>query len=561
VTPKIAVLPPQVADQIAAGEVVERPASVVKELVENALDAGARTVRVTIENGGKTLIRVSDDGEGMSREDAELALGRHATSKIRGAADLIGVGTFGFRGEALPAIASVSRFELETSSDGRSGARVRLVGGKGTAVEDAVRQRGTTVTVRALFFNTPARRKFLRAQQTETRAVVEALTVLALARPDVAFALESDDRALLDVGPAARPIDRVHELWGRELADTLLPICHREGPLEVQGFAQRPAQAKPAGRKGYVLVRGRPIRDPFILRAAESGYRSTIAPGDRPTLILFLDLPGDAVDVNVHPTKLEVRFRDKFFVERVVEEAVREALAPLTAAVPLGVGGDTAGVGFQMPGVGGFSSTLEIFPGESLTPDTRHLIPPLLQVFDTYILFQTDTAVAIVDQHSAHERVLYETVMRQLSGDGAPAQRLLLPLTLDFSAAELEAVDAHGELLRRVGYEIEPFSGRSVVVHTAPNPHPRFDATRCLQELVADLAGGRFGGLANRLERFAATFACRAAIKAGQRLEQDEMRELVVRVLGATLPAHDVHGRPTIVQLPKDELERRFGRA
>ena len=560
-TPKIAVLPAQVADQIAAGEVVERPASVVKELVENALDAGARTVRVAIENGGKTLIRVSDDGEGMSREDAELALARHATSKIRGAADLIGVGTFGFRGEALPAIASVSRFELETSPDGRSGSRVRLVGGKGMAVEDAVRQRGTTVTVRALFFNTPARRKFLRAQQTETRAVVEALTVLALARPDVAFALESDDRALLDVGPAARPIDRVHELWGRELADTLLPICHREGPLEVQGFAQRPAQAKPAGRKGYVLVRGRPIRDPFILRAGESGYRSTIAPGDRPTLILFLELPGDAVDVNVHPTKLEVRFRDKFFVERVVEEAVRAALAPLTAAVPLGVGGDTAGVGFQMPGVGGFSSTLEIFPGESLTPDTRHLIPPLLQVFDTYILFQTDTAVAIVDQHSAHERVLYETVMRQLSGDGAPAQRLLLPLTLDFSAAELEAVDAHGELLRRVGYEIEPFSGRSVVVHTAPNPHPRFDATRCLQELVADLAGGRFGGLANRLERFAATFACRAAIKAGQRLEQDEMRELVVRVLGATLPAHDVHGRPTIVQLPKDELERRFGRA
>jgi len=557
VTPKIAVLPAQVADQIAAGEVVERPASVVKELVENALDAGARTVRVAIETGGKTLIRVSDDGEGMSREDAELALARHATSKIRGAADLIGVGTFGFRGEALPAIASVSRFELETSPDGRSGARVRLVGGKGMAVEDAVRQRGTTVTVRALFFNTPARRKFLRAQQTETRAVVEALTVLALARPDVAFTLESDDRVLLDVGPAERPIDRVHELWGRELADTLLPIGHREGPLDVRGFAQRPAQAKPAGRKGYVFVRGRPIRDPFILRSGEAGYRSTIAPGDRPTLILFLDLPGDAVDVNVHPTKLEVRFRDKFFVERVVEQAVRGALGPLAAAAPLGVGGPWAGLGAVIPG----ATAQELFPATSLTPDARHLTPPLLQVFDTYILFQTDTAVAIVDQHSAHERVLYETVMHQLSGDGAPAQRLLLPLTLDFSPAELEAVDAHGELLRRVGYEIEPFSGRSIVVHTAPNPHPRFDATRCLQELVADLAGGRFGGLPNRLERFAASFACRAAIKAGQRLEQDEMRELVVRVLGATLPAHDVHGRPTIVQLPKDELERRFGRA
>lgn len=558
-TATIAVLPPQVADQIAAGEVVERPASVVKELVENALDAGAQAIRVDIEDGGKSLIRVSDDGSGMSRVDVELALSRHATSKIREAADLIGVGTFGFRGEALPAIASVSRFELETSVDGRTGTRLRAVGGKREGVDDAVRQRGTTVTVRALFYNTPARRKFLRAQATETRAVVEVVTVLALTRPEVAFTLASDERPLIDVRPAARAIDRVHALWGRELADTLVPVAHREGPLEVRGFAQRPAQAKPAGRKGHVFVRGRPIRDPFILRAGEAGYRSTIAPGDRPSLILFLDLPGDAVDVNVHPAKLEVRFRDKFFVEKVVEQAVRAALGPLAAAAPLGGGGDTAGVGFQVLGVGGSGSTLEIFPGESLTPHTQHLAP-LLQVFDTYIIFQTDSGVAIVDQHSAHERVLFERAMRQLTGDGAPAQRLLLPLTLEFTAPELEAIDAHRESLRRVGYEVEPFSGRAVVVHTAPNPHPRFDAARCLGELVADLAGGRFGGWANQLERFAATYACRAAIKAGQRLDADEMRELVMRLLAATLPAHDVHGRPTVVQLPKDELERRFGR-
>ena len=559
-TARIAVLAPQVADQIAAGEVVERPASVVKELVENALDAGARTIRVEIEDGGKSLIRVSDDGAGMSRADAELALSRHATSKTREAADLIGVGTFGFRGEALPAIASVSRFELETSPDGASGTRLRAAGGRREPVEDAVRQHGTTVTVRALFFNTPARRKFLRAQATETRAVVEALTVLALTRPDVAFALTSDERALLDLPPAVRPSDRVHALWGAGLADSLLPVAHREGPLEVRGFAQRPAQARAAGRKGYVFVRGRPIRDPFILRAAEAGYRSTLAPGDRPSLVLFLDLPGDAVDVNVHPAKLEVRFRDKFFVEKVVEEAVRRALGPLAAAAPLGAGGQAAGVGFQVSGVEGFGSTLEIFRGESLTSDTRPLTP-LLQVFDTYLFFQTDSGVAIVDQHSAHERVLYEAVMHQLSGDGAPAQRLLLPLTLEFAPPELEAIEAHRELLRRVGYEIEPFSGRTVVVHTAPNPHPRFDAARCLQELVADLAGGRFRGGANRLERFAATFACRAAIKAGQRLEPEEARQLVARLLTATLPAHDVHGRPTIVQLPKDELERRFGRS
>ena len=553
---RVQVLPAQVADQIAAGEVVERPASVVKELVENALDAGARVVRIELEDGGKTLIRVSDDGQGMDREDAGTALQRHATSKIHAAVDLIGVATFGFRGEALPAIASVSRFEIETSPDGATGTHLRVTGGKLDLREDAVRQRGTTITVRALFFNTPARRKFLRATATETRAAVEALTVLALTRPDVAFTLTSDGRVLLDCPPAARAIDRVRGLWGRELADTLLPVSYREGPLEVTGFAQRPAQARPAGRKGYVFVRGRPIRDPFILRAGEAGYRSTIAPGDRPSLVLFLDLPGDAVDVNVHPAKLEARFRAKFFVEKVVEEAVRAALAPLAAAAPMGTGSPWAGLGVDL----GRGTPLELFVQGSGTSHAP-LPTPLLQVFDTYILFQTDSSVAIVDQHSAHERVLYEDVMRQLSGDGASAQRLLLPLTLEFSPPELEAIDAHRELLQRVGFEMEPFSGRSVVVHTVPNPHPRFEAARCLQELVADLAGGRFGGWQNRLERFAATFACRAAIKAGNRLDAEEMRELVVRLLTATLPAHDVHGRPSMVQLPKDELERRFGRS
>ena len=562
-SPRVAVLPSTVADQIAAGEVVERPASVVKELVENALDAGARHVRVEIEDGGRTLIRVSDDGAGMDREDARLAVQRHATSKIRAAADLVGVGSFGFRGEALPAIASVARFELETSPDGSTGTRLRVTGGVLEAPEDAVRQRGTTVTVRGLFFNTPARRKFLRAPATETRAATEALTVLALGRPDVAFILQVDGRAVLDVPVAARRIDRIEALWGRPFADTLLGVTHRAGPLEVTGFAQRPAQATPAGRKGYVFVRGRAVRDPFVLRAAEAGYRSTVNPGDRPSLFVFLDLPGDAVDVNVHPAKLEVRFRDKFFVEQTVEQAVRAALAPLAAASPLMAPGRTVDAAAWSGG----SAALPVqAPLELLAPDTGPASAsgrpglPLLQVFDTYVLFQTDAGVAIVDQHSAHERVLYEQVMGLIAGDGMTGQRLLLPLTLELTAAELEAVDAHAEFLRRVGYEIEPFSGRSVVVHTVPNPHPRFDAARCLQELVADLAGGRFGGWTNRLERFAATFACRAAVKAGQRLEPGELRELMVRLLAATLPAHDVHGRPTIVHLPREELERRFGR-
>lgn len=560
-TATIGILPSHVADQIAAGEVVERPASVVKELVENALDAGARTIRVEIEDGGRSLIRVSDDGTGMSAADARLAVQRHATSKIRATADLIGVGTFGFRGEALPAIASVSRFEMETSTDGSSGVRVRVSGGKGEEVLPAVRQHGTTVSVRGLFFNTPARRKFLRSPAAETRAVNEVLTVLALTRPEVAFSLHSDGRALLDTAATTRLIDRIQSLWGRELAETLLPVAHREGLVDIRGFAQRPSQARPAGRKAYVFVRGRPVKDPFILRAAEAGYRSTIAPGDRPSLVLFVDLPGDAVDVNVHPAKAEVRFRERMLVEQIVQEAARRALAPLEAAAPLGPGAGSRLEATPWEGTGtipaGVPTELFAQPGAGARPRG----PDLLQVFDTYLLFQTDDGVAIVDQHSAHERVLYEQVMRQIGGDGAPAQRLLLPLALEFSAPELEALESHRELLQRVGYEVEPYSGRAVAVHTAPNPHPRFEAARCLQELVADLAGGRFGGWANRLERFAATFACRAAIKAGHHLDPDEARELVRQLLAASLPAHDVHGRPTIVQLPKGELERRFGRA
>ncbi len=558
-TGRIAVLAPTVADQIAAGEVVERPASVVKELVENALDAGARSIRVELEDGGRALIRVSDDGVGMNRADAQLALHRHATSKIRAASDLIGVGTFGFRGEALPAIASVSRFELQTATEEEGGTLLRVAGGRAEQPAEDARQHGTTVTVRGLFFNTPARRKFLRAPATETRAAVEAVTVLALTRPDVAFVLTSEGRVLVDAPVARDPADRVRALWGRNLADTLVPVRYQSGPIAVVGFAQRPADAKPAGRKGYVFVRGRPVKDHFLLRAAEAGYRSTVPAGDRPSLLLYLDLPGDAVDVNVHPAKLEVRFRDRWAVEKVVEEAVREALGELVSASPL------AGIGIQDSGFSPWGSEApslapELFEGDSLNPESRPLAPQLLQVFDTYVMFQINGGVAIVDQHSAHERVLYEQVMHQLAGDGAPAQRLLLPLTLELTPLELDAADKNREMLRRVGFEIEPFSGRSVVVHTVPNPHPRFDAGRCLQELLSDLAGGRLGSLANRLERFAATYACRAAVKAGQRLEPEEMRELLRRLLAATLPAHDVHGRPAMVHLPKEELERRFGR-
>jgi DNA mismatch repair protein MutL len=567
---RIAILPDAVADQIAAGEVVERPASVVKELVENSLDAGARHVRVELENGGKVLIEVSDDGSGMGREDAVLALDRHATSKVRSAADLVGVATFGFRGEALPAIASVSRLALVTHDGEGEGSELTVVGGRLDRVAPAARQRGTTVTIRGLFFNTPARRKFLRSAASETRAAHEAVATLALAHPESGFELHVDGTCRLVVASGQDPAERLASVWGRDLAGTLVPVEYAAGAFQVSGYVQRPGDAQPTGRRTQLFVNGRPFKDPFLVRAAEAGFRAAIHPGDRPSIYLRIQVAAEDVDVNVHPAKLEVRFRDRIGVERVVEEAVRSALGALVAAAPVGDwrplpvasgGGHMADPMRQLVDPGQlFAPEAATLPGNEAAETTVGFDVPLVQVFDSYIMYEGPDGVIIVDQHSAHERVLYEAVLVQLSGVGAPAQRLLLPLTLELTDEELDAFDAHGEELQRVGFEAEAFGGRAVVVHAVPTPHPRFDAGACFREMIADLARGRFGGWANRLERFAATYACRAAVKAGQRLDVREMRELLFRLFATDLPPHDVHGRATIVQLPREELERRFGR-
>ncbi len=565
---RIAILPDAVADQIAAGEVVERPASVVKELVENSLDAGAEHVRIELENGGKVLIEVSDDGTGMGREDAVLALDRHATSKVRSAADLVGVATFGFRGEALPAIASVSRLTMSTSDGEGEGSELSVVGGRLERVTPTARQRGTTVTVRGLFFNTPARRKFLRSVASETRAAHEAVATLALAHPETGFELHVDGTCRLAVPSRQDGPERLAAVWGRELAGTLIPVQYAAGAFQVDGYVQRPGDARPTGRRTQLFVNGRPFRDPFLIRAAEAGYRAAIHPGDRPSVYLRIGAAAEDVDVNVHPAKLEVRFRDRIGVERVVEEAVRSALGALVAAAPVGEWRPLpAGTGAGWSGSNGPGFIAQLFDQEEAGSSDEHSVEadqgfrvPLVQVFGSYIMYEGPDGVIIVDQHSAHERVLYEAIMVQLSGVGAPAQRLLLPLTLELTDEELDAFEAHEEQLRRVGFEAEAFGGRTIVIHAVPTPHPRFDAGACFREMVADLARGRFGGWANRLERFAATYACRAAVKAGDHLGEREMRELLLKLFATDLPPHDVHGRATIVQLPREELERRFGR-
>ncbi|HEU4451531.1 MAG TPA: DNA mismatch repair endonuclease MutL, partial [Longimicrobium sp.] len=350
---RIHILPEKLANQIAAGEVVERPASVVKELVENALDAGATRVEITVRNGGKTEIRVADDGHGMGREDALLSIDRHATSKLRNEADLAAIRTLGFRGEALPSIASVSRLSLETAERDGDGTRVLVTGGQMAGVEECARRRGTTISVRSLFFNVPARAKFLRSTAAENRAISEVVTTLALASPHVAFTLDAGGRDTLALPAASTTAERVAALWGGDAADELISVAHREGSVAVTGLVQRPHSSRPGGRRSYLFVNGRAFGDRALIRAADRAYRTTIPQGVYPSVFLFLEVPDGEVDVNVHPAKAEVRFRDRIGVERAVEEGVRAALAGVESTPSIGVRGvaeePAAGARYDVP--------------------------------------------------------------------------------------------------------------------------------------------------------------------------------------------------------------------
>jgi DNA mismatch repair protein MutL len=585
---RIQVLADAVANQIAAGEAVERPSSVVKELVENALDAGATRVEIAVERGGKRRIRVSDDGVGMGREDALLCFDRHATSKITVAADLTGVRTFGFRGEAIPSIAAVSRVTLETwDGEGEAGTCVRVDGGQINDVADVARRRGTTFDVRNLFFNAPVRARFLKSVSAETRAVNEVVTALALANPRVSFVLKSDDRALLDLPGATDPGMRVGQIWGGEHGATLIGASASDDGLAVRGLVQRPDAARPGVRRSHLFVNGRPFRAPDLVRAVERGYRTTIPQGVRPWLFLYLTLPGDEVDVNVHPAKTEVRFRDDNRVQALVERAVRGALDGEASAATLdrGPDGPATVVREGTPLAGGrrgaarepveraadaqmalFVTRADDDGGAARVaplPEPGAGRPRLWQVLDTYVLAETRDGVLIVDQHSAHERILFQRLMDGFEAGGQESQRLLFPLTLKLTAPEVALVEDLGGLMSRAGFEVEGFGGDTVIVHAVPNPHRYFDAERAFREMVQELTQGSelVRSARNQHERIAMTFACKGAIKAGQKLSEAEMQELFDQLFATELPHHDVHGRPTVVRLSAAELERKFGRS
>ena len=580
-TSPIHILPDHVANQIAAGEVVERPASVVKELVENALDAGATRIDVTLRNGGKTEIRVSDDGHGMDRQDALLSLDRHATSKIRDADDLHVIASFGFRGEALPSIAAVSRFQLETATADGAGTRIRVHSGRVLGAEDIARRRGTTVTVRSLFQSVPVRARFLKTAAAETRAASEALLLLALCNLEVGFRLESNGRELFQVPPVRRLGDRIAAVWGGDRAAALTPVDFERDELSIGGLIERPDRARNRSGRRYLFVNGRPVRDPGLVRLVDEAYRTTVAAGVRPDLFLYLTVPPAAVDVNVHPAKAEVRFRDREAIEEVVRDAVHAQLADLASVPPLapaiGLPGElrTAGAAEAVEAaeppeppqlamfVRGGADALPVGSDPAGLEELRPARPELWQLHRRYILASTRDGLLVIDQHSAHERVLYEEIIRRFESGGGESQRLLFPATLRLSPAEYSAATELSGMLRRVGYEIEPFAENAMILRATPHPHPHFDGERCLRDMIQELTEGSplVNSARTQHERIAMSMACKGAIKAGQALSADEMAELFDRLFATELPGHDVHGRPTIVRLTLEELDRRFGRS
>jgi DNA mismatch repair protein MutL len=577
---KITRLSADLANQIAAGEVVERPASVVKELVENAIDAGARRIAIHIELGGKRQVRVEDDGEGMEPDDARLAIERHATSKIRRADDLAAILTLGFRGEALPSIASVSHFVLRTRARGTaSGTDIRVNGGVVASTVEAAAAEGTSVEVNDLFYNLPARQKFLKSDAAESTQVSRITTQLALAYPEIGFTLTSAGRTVLQSPPAASLRDRLYQLYGER--PDLIEVAKEAGGLRVKGYVAALADQGPTRGPQNVFVNRRIVKDRTIAHAIIDAYSVASIKERSPEVHLFIEMSPGAMDVNVHPTKAEVRFRDQSLVHEVVRRALREALgqadapqlqlrpesaasAPFAAAIPGVLGGGAYPNRWKATSepVGLMADTTAAMVSAfgRAAPDIRPMIP-LGQFRDTFIIAVDDEGVAIIDQHVAHERVLFERVMEKLTAGRLESQRLLVPLLLELPPAAHQALVGRTSELERFGFEIGAFGENAVNVTAVPALLRMEDSAKALKALAADLDGlDRGAQVQEALQRIAATTACHAAVKANDPLTYEKMMHILDELRATAYSTVCPHGRPVMLRLTRREIEKNFDR-
>ncbi len=599
---KIAVLSDSVANQIAAGEVVERPSSIVKELIENAIDAGAKKIAVEVRGGGRAWIQVIDDGEGMSREDAGLSFQRHATSKLHDADDLLSIRTLGFRGEALPSIGSVARVRLETQRhDQTVGTALEIAAGEVVSLEDGAFPPGTQVSVEDVFYNVPARRKFLKSESYELSQITANCTRYALAFPAIHFVLRSGKFEVLSAPPASDFRDRIFQVFGADLLDELVEF-EKEFPatgLKVHAFTSRPQVQKYNRNSMYFFVNGRAVRDTAILHAYTQAYRNILPSGTFPVTILYVETRHGDIDVNVHPAKTEVRFRQRSLVHDAIRDTVREALGSDKTIVPMGsdtvspsaysaprpidpgsgcrplVAGEAAS---DSPAVLDYSDarTLNLsfeasqatfgsgVSSDSLMPDfesVRREIQPLGQLKDSFIIASDSSGLIVIDQHVAHERVLFENYVRERGSDRLEVQRLLTPLLLELSPAQEVALESVRAELGRNGFELEPFGPRTVAVTTAPAILKAGAIERLLRELIDGLEAETRGlDIEDFQKKIAATVACHAAIKINNPLDNVKMRWLVGELMKTDCPTVCPHGRPIIVRYDLREILKAFKR-
>ena len=585
-------LPPDLANQIAAGEVVERPASVIKELVENSIDAGARRLVITVEFGGKKLIRVEDDGEGMDPEDARLAIERHATSKIRRADDLERIATLGFRGEALPSIASVSHFVLKTRARGtQSGTNIRVNGGTVASVAEGGMPEGTSIEVADLFYNLPARRKFLKSDAAESAQISRVVTQLALCYPEIGFTLTSSGRRVLQCPPVATLRDRLFQLYGDRT--DLIEVRRDRGDVKVTGYVAALAEQGPTRGPQNVFVNRRIVKDRTIAHAIIDAYSVASIKERSPEVHLFIEMPFDALDVNVHPTKAEVRFRDQSFVHELIRRTLGDALGrgpapelilqappageaqPTTLPLPTSYGttfpsrwtttapiAPTTEGGIAPIAPGPIAPFAPIAPATegAIAPTIKPLIP-LGQFRDTFIIAVDEDGIAIIDQHVAHERVLFERITQRLTAGRLESQRLLEPLIISLSPGGRQALLGHRADLERLGFDVEEFGGDTMRVSAYPAVLRSEECETALRTLAEDLEGfDRGSRVEEAIKRIAATMACHAAVKANYPLTAEKMAHILDELRQTAYSTICPHGRPVMLRLTRREVEKNFQR-
>ena len=584
----IQILPDHVANKIAAGEVVDRPASVVKELVENALDAGATQISVDVVAGGRKSIAVSDNGSGMGRDDALLSVERHATSKIRDADDIENVSTLGFRGEALAAISAVAQFSLATRrADAVSGVEVVMSGGKMQDVREAGCPPGTTIHVRHLFYNIPARRKFLRSEQTELAHVRQMFLVYALSYPEVGFILTVDGRETYRLAAGAGADDRLRELFGAEFAKSLRPVNLRAGEIAVSGYAGLPQASRADRTEQYIFINRRPAAAPMLSHALAEAYHTLLPKGRYPVLFLYIEMEPAMVDVNVHPAKKEVRFRKPSDVRDAVIQAIRQALSkpqevpagapsfvnavpatqpliaiadlpkPHTFAYPRLPMVPSEGVEKTVPPAGPTAG--QGVPGSSSRPWSWCRV--LGQVGGLYVVMETEDGLVLMDPHAAHERLLFERFMKEITAHRVASQGLLAPETVELLPQDAQRVRENLPLLKGMGFGISEFGGDAFLVDALPSCIGDASASDLLTAVAQSLErGGSRGGTERWAEEDVAQAACKAAVKARDRLTLHEIEQLVVDLAGAEMPYTCPHGRPTVIFMSFNELHKKFGR-